>query len=81
MRARIVWFGEAEHVFFELPVKDREEILAKLELLQYFPRMYQVISRGRFRRHRKFCAGDWLVYYRVVENTVYIRGLWPARIP
>ena len=81
MRARIVWFGEAEHVFFELPAKDREEILAKLELLQYFPRMYQVISGGRFRRHRKFTAGNWAVYYRFVGGVVYIRGLWPARIP
>jgi hypothetical protein len=26
---------------------------------------------------------NWLVYYRVVENTVCIRGLWPVpdRIP
>ena len=24
---------------------------------------------------------NWLVYYRVVENTVYIRGLWPVPDP
>ncbi len=43
--------------------------------------MYTVCGKGRFRRHRRFLVGDWLVYYRVVGNTVYIRGLWPARIP
>jgi hypothetical protein len=26
-------------------------------------------------RHRWFLAGNWLVYYRVVNNTVYLRGL------
>jgi len=25
------------------------------------------------------CSPD--ITYRVVENTVYIRGLWPTRIP
>jgi hypothetical protein len=38
-------------------------------------------TRGRFRRHRSFQAGNWLVFYKVVEGTVYIRGLWPARTP
>jgi hypothetical protein len=26
-------------------------------------------------------AGNWAVFYRVVDDTVYIRALWPARIP
>ena len=44
--------------------------------------MYPVRFKGRrFRRHRWFQAGNWLVYYRVVEDTIYIRGIWPARIP
>jgi len=43
--------------------------------------MYAMQFKGRFRRHRKFVAGNWAVYYRVVENIVYIRGLWPARVP
>jgi hypothetical protein len=62
-----------------LPVKD--EIARQRRLLARFPCMYQIIGGGRFRRHRRFLAGDWLIYYCVVENTVYIRGLWPARIP
>lgn len=81
MRARIVWFQAAEEVFLELPAPDREEVLAKLSLVQHFPRMYQTIPRGRFRRHRRFVVGEWIVYYRVVGNTVYVRGLWPARVP
>jgi hypothetical protein len=40
--------------------------------------MYPLRTRGRFRRHRFFQAGNWLVFYKVVEGTIYIRGLWPA---
>ena len=81
MKAQIVWFQLAEEVFLGLPARDREETLAKLSLVRHFPRMFQTMARGRFRRHRRFVAGEWVVYYRVVGNTVYIRGLWPARIP
>jgi hypothetical protein len=43
--------------------------------------MYPVRTKGRFRRHRWFLAGNGLVHYRVAGGTVYIRGLWPSRIP
>ena len=43
--------------------------------------MYPVRMTGRFRSHRWFQAQNWIVYYRVSDDTVYIRGLWPARIP
>ena len=82
MKHRVVWTRTAWELFEELPDRDREEILEKLLSLSFFPHMYPVRTRGRrFRRHRWFSAGDLLVYYRVVDNTVYIRGLWPARIP
>jgi mRNA-degrading endonuclease RelE of RelBE toxin-antitoxin system len=68
-------------VIEELPPKEQDALVAKLVLLEHFPRMFQVRERGRFRRHRRFLIGDWLVYYRVVENTVHIRGIWPARLP
>ena len=79
--ARVVWSEPAASVLRELPVKTRALILQKTRLLRQFPRMYPVQRRGRFRRHRRFLAGDWLVFYRVVGNAVYVRGLWPARIP
>jgi hypothetical protein len=53
----------------------------RVDLLRYFPHIYPLRTRGRFRRHRFFQAGNWLVFYKVVEGTIYIRGLWPARIP
>jgi len=56
-------------------------MLDKVELLASFPQMYPVRGKGRFRGYRWFLTGNWIVYYRFVENTVYIRGLWPARIP
>lgn len=66
----------------ELPDREREAILEKMRLLEFFPHMYPVRTQGkRFRRHRWFHARNWLVYYRVVDKIVYIRGLWPARIP
>jgi hypothetical protein len=78
----VVWTRTAWELFEELPDRDREQILEKIPALSFFPHMYPVRTKGRrFRRHRWFNAGNWLVYYRVVDNTVYIRGLWPARIP
>jgi len=78
----VVWTRTAWELFEELPDRDRKEIFEKLSVLSFFPHMYPVRTKGRrFRRHRWFNAGGWLVYYRVVDNTVYIRGLWPARIP
>lgn len=79
--ARVIWLDPVAEVLRDLPFKQRREILRKTRLLRRFPRMYPAIGRGRFRRHRRVVVGDWLVYYRVVGNSVYIRGLWPARIP
>jgi len=77
----IVWADTVRDLFYELPESDRNQILDHLEYLKLFPHMYPVRAKGRFRRHRWFLAGNWLVYYRVAGGTVYIRGLWPARIP
>jgi len=79
--AQVLWTRAARAVLHDLPLREREQIARKTALLRRFPRMYPVMGKGRFRRHRRFQAGDWLVYYRVVGNVVYIRGLWPARIP
>lgn len=81
MKARIIWMPEVREAAAALPAVEQELLFEKIWMLRLFPRMYAVIERGRFRRHRRFLVGDWLVYYRVVENTVYIRGLWPARMP
>ena len=82
MKARIVWADPVRDLLLLLPESEREKILSRIEMLAHFPHMYPVRIQGkRFRRHRWFCAGNWLVYYRVVEKIVYIRGLWPAQIP
>jgi hypothetical protein len=78
---RIVWADTVRDLFCELSELERNEILDHLKYLTLFPHMYPVRAKGRFRRHRWFLAGNWLVYYRVAGGTVYIRGLWPARIP
>ena len=82
MKCRILWARAVWELFNDLPDRDREEILERLALVELFPHMYPVRTKSRyFRRHRWFHVGNWLIYYRVVQDTVYIRGLWPARIP
>lgn len=81
MSAQVVWPQYIFEVLRELPAKQRGAILEKVDVLQHFPRMYPVRGGGRFRRYRWFVAGQWLVYYRLVGETVYIRALWPARLP
>ena len=81
MKARIVWSDPVRDLVLELPAREQEEIFEKTALLKHFPYMYTVRDKGRFRRHRFFQAGNWLVYYKVVDEIIYVRGLWPARIP
>ena len=82
MKSRIIWAPKVRELFVELPERDGLEILERLELVAAFPQMYQVRARNRrFRRHRRFRVGNWHVFYKVVDNVVYIRGLWPAQIP
>jgi len=78
---KVVWAHAVRNVFIELPEREREAILERLNFLKRFPYMYPVRPRGRFRRHRWFQAGSWLVFYKVASGTAYIRGMWPARIP
>jgi plasmid stabilization system protein ParE len=79
--ARIVFAGYLLDLFNELPLTELELIEEKIEPLARFPRMYPIRQKGRFRRHRWLRAGNWIVYYKVVDETVYIRNIWPARIP
>jgi hypothetical protein len=79
--AEVFWPQSILDVLLELPDRERELIIEKVDPLASFPRMYPVRASGRFRRHRWFLAANWIVYYRVMGDTVYIRGLWPARIP
>jgi len=82
VKREVIWTRSVWELFSELPLREREVILDHLKYLCEFPHMYPVRTKERrFRRHRWFHAGNWLVYYRVVEDTIYIRGIWPARIP
>lgn len=81
MKAPVVWADPVRDLAIEIPSGEQRRIFDKIQLLSFFPYMYPVRTRGRFRRHRFFQAGNWLVFYKVVEGVVYIRGLWPARIP
>ncbi len=79
--ADIVWPESILEVVLELPERERDLIIEKAGQLARSPRMYPVRPKGRFRRHRWFLAGNWIVYYRVLGDTVFMRGIWPARLP
>jgi len=79
--ARVIWPEYLLEVLLDLPSVEAEIILEKTRVLKRFPRLYPVRMKGRFRRHRWLLAGNWIVYYRVAGGTVFIRGLWPAKIP
>lgn len=79
--AKVLWPESVLEVLLELPERERRTILEKVSLLERFPRMFPVRRKWRFRNHRWLLAGTWIVYYRVSEDNVYIRGLWPATIP
>jgi mRNA-degrading endonuclease RelE of RelBE toxin-antitoxin system len=79
VKRRIIWAPKLQELLLELPERDGQSILERLELVSVFPHIYPVRIRGRrFRRHRRFRAGNWDVFYKVVDNVVYVRGLWPV---
>jgi mRNA-degrading endonuclease RelE of RelBE toxin-antitoxin system len=80
--ARVIWSDPVKVVLNSLPEKEGEAIMEKVNELERFPRMYGLWTRSRrFRRHRCFVSGNWRVFYRVVDDVVWIRGIWPARWP
>ena len=79
--AEVIWPQSLIDFMLELPEPERARILEKTKRLETFPEMYSIRAEGPFRGYRWFFAGSWLVYYRVVEGTVYLRAIWPARFP
>jgi hypothetical protein len=79
--AKIEWPDYIVDLLDELEPHEVSLIFEKTRILRRFPRLYPVRPKGRFRRHRWVLAGRWIVYYKVVDETVHIRGLWPAQIP
>ena len=82
MRFRIAIPPVIREALLNLPSQEQDELAEKLDLLQKHPFMYQLWFRSRrFRRHRQFVVGNWRIFYRVVDDTIWIRGLWPAQLP
>ena len=79
--AEVLWPQSLIDLMLELPDTECASILAKVQQLEAFPEMYPVRSDGPFRGHRWFLAGRWLIYYRVVEEKVFLRAIYPARLP
>jgi hypothetical protein len=79
--AEVVWPQSLVDLMLELPERDREPILTRVKRLESLPEMYPVRATEPYRGLRWFVAGQWLVYYRFTEGKVYVRTIWPARIP
>jgi hypothetical protein len=72
MKARVVWADPVRDLALELSRGEQRSIFEKVRLLTHSPYVYPLRTRGRFRRHRFFQAGNC---YKVVEGIIYIRGL------
>jgi hypothetical protein len=79
--AKIDWPDDIEDLLSQLDPQEVSLIFEKTRILRQFPRLYAIRQKGRFRRHRRVLVGRWMVYSQVVDDTVYVRGLWPAQIP
>ena len=79
--AEVIWPQRLVDLVLEMPDREREQIFQKIAHLEAFPEMNPVRTFGPFRGHRCVVAGPWLIYYRVMEGKVYLRAIWPARIP
>lgn len=77
----VIWPQRLIDLVLEMPDREREPIFRQIARLETFPEMFPVRTFGPFRGHRWFLAGPWLVYYQVVEGKVFLRAIWPARIP
>jgi len=81
MKRQLVWAKAVWDLFRQLPERESGEIIQKLDLLVYFPQMMHCAERAGCGDIALVHAGHWLVYYKVVDETIYSRGHWPARTP
>jgi hypothetical protein len=79
--ADVVFTDPFLQVFSALSPRGQAQIMYHVELLEAFPKMYKRVQTGGFRGCHVFATDNWLVYYKVRSGTVYLRNLWPARIP
>ncbi len=76
----IEWFRPVRDLADALPAKDQEAMDETLKYVALFPDMCPLRRKGRFRNHRWFNVRNrWIVFYRHVGDTIYVRGLYPAR--
>ena len=79
--ADVIYTNTFLAVFSELSAREQAMIVDSAEYLKTFPEMFKRVETGRFRGSRVFAAGNWLVYYQYRSGAVYLRNIWPARIP
>jgi hypothetical protein len=81
VKAAVFWPESVLEILAEIRPDELDKIDRDVALLERFPRMYPVKRSGLYRGHRWFACGNWLVFYRFASGKVFIRGVWPARIP
>lgn len=79
--AEVIWPQHLVDLVLEMPDRERDLIFRKIANLESFPEMYPVRASGPFRGLRFLVASSWLIYYRVVNDKVYLRAIYPARLP
>ena len=78
---RIAWTEESVTAFQQLPFDIRQQIVDKLDIVQRYPRMYQVQASGRWRGLRRLFVRNWRIYYVYWDttHTIYVEALAHAR--
>jgi mRNA-degrading endonuclease RelE of RelBE toxin-antitoxin system len=78
---RVTWTEESFTAFQQLPFDIRREIIDKLDIVQRYPRMYQVQAAGRWRGLRRFLVQNWKIYYVYWDktHTIYVEAIGHTR--
>jgi hypothetical protein len=76
MKAEVVWAKTLWEVFEELPQKGKLPRLWNAWISSDTSLTHTPCARAAgFAAIVFFQAGNWLVFYKIVEDTIYIRGL------
>jgi hypothetical protein len=81
MKARVVWADPYAISRWSFPAANSGVFSRKSGYSNPFPTCTRCARAAVFAVIAFFPAGNWLVFYKVAEGIIYIRGLWAARIP
>lgn len=61
----------------QFPENFNKIILLKIENIRIFPKMYPLFHQNR--NYRKFCVKNYIILYRIKENSINIYNIFPTK--